>query len=136
MAKNLLLTLRKHRTVIATIAIVLLAAITFGVIWFIRQAQEPLAPTAPVSVPKAGENVCSVLFELPNECLDFSPVEESTASDSARVTFKCSGLNGSNNFIIKYRTSLVVSINPLTLRLLTRHVIPVPSVMAVMSVKP
>lgn len=103
MARNALNTLHRYRTALAALAIIVFAGLTLGVIWFIRQAQQPLAPTAPVSVPQAAENVCSLTFTVNNECVSMTPSGEGQPGED--LTFTCVGLAGTDTYRFEYKTS-------------------------------
>jgi hypothetical protein len=103
MRRNILDTLHRYRTVVAAVAILLFAAMTIGVIWYIRTARGPLAPTAPESLPQAAQLQCSTALVVPNECLSMTHVGEGNRGDS--ISFVCEGLPGTDNYRFRYKTS-------------------------------
>jgi hypothetical protein len=111
-------TIKRYRTQFAMAALLLFTVLTVGVIYWIRQTSEPIAPTAPTSRPSAIVAACTTDFLLQPECLDlaFNVTEE--ASESAGVatgsadlkpgnkgTFICEGLPGTTTYKFEYRTS-------------------------------
>jgi len=111
-------TIKRYRTQFAMAALLVFTVLTVGVIYFIRQSSEPLAPTAPTSRPSAQQQACTTDFLLQPECLDltFNLQEEATQSAEVstgsaelkpgnRGTFVCEGLPGTTNYKFEYKTS-------------------------------
>lgn len=95
--------LRRNRIKFAFAALVVFAALVLGVIYYIRQAQKPLAPTAPESKPSAAQDVCTTDFTVPMQCLDLTV--EGTLQQGEEVSFTCSALAGVDQITFEYRTS-------------------------------
>lgn len=102
LATKLRLFWHKNQALVITMIVVLLAISTVGVIWYIRQSQQPLAPTAPPSKPRAGELVCSLDTVVGEECVQ---MEELDTNDENSVQFKCEGLPGTDRYTYYVRYS-------------------------------
>jgi hypothetical protein len=95
--------IRKYRTMVMAIAVIAFTLMALGVIWYIRSASGPLAPTAPSSRPRAAANICSLEFEIPMECTSITPTPALSAG--ASITFQCAGLAGADRYVFSYRAS-------------------------------
>lgn len=104
--------LRRYAPILAVVAIVLVGAISFGTIWYLQQAEGPVAPTAPTSQPSAAQNVCSVEWVVPNRCLSMQVLNAAgqvvapgadgkitvpTREAAQALRLRCEGLQGTNN---------------------------------------
>lgn len=111
-------TIKRYRTQFAMGALVLFTILTVGVIYFIRQSSEPIAPTAPTSRPGAIVAACTTDFMIQPECLDleFNLIEEASSSAEVatgsadlkpgnRGTFVCEALPGTTSYKFEYKDS-------------------------------
>lgn len=94
---------RRYRTVVAGVALLFFSATILGVIYFMQQAEGPLAPTAPASRPQAAENVCSLQFEIQNTCLSLTASQ--TVEKGKEVFFRCEGSPGTDSYRFYYQTT-------------------------------
>lgn len=85
----------KTKNIVALVMVIALAVVTVGIIWYIRQQRQPLAPTAPPSKPKAEELVCSFERTVSERCLNLEEIE---TDDDSTVQFSCEGLPGTDYY--------------------------------------
>ncbi len=93
--------IKKYKVVVAFVGILLFAILALVTIWFIRRAQQPLAPTAPVSVPKAGE-VCTIEYVIDEVCTDLEQVD---TEENNKIQFRCLAPEGTDQYIFEARYS-------------------------------
>lgn len=91
---------KRNRLVIGALAVILFALLSIGVIWYIREIRRPIAPTAPISVPKAGEEVCTVEYVIEETCDD---LVEATIDQEDKKQFNCAAPAGTDQYSFQVR---------------------------------
>lgn len=89
---------RKYGLVVGGVLFVVILAVGAGIVWNLQERQrrkETVAPTAPVSKPKADSDLCTYELEVPNAVVGL------TEEPGKPSQYRCEGLPGTDKYIFE-----------------------------------